>query len=99
MLQCVAVHGPRPAGPDTVNITPHNEETLAVATAELLASRPTLAICHHDPPCPAADAVDHTAARMVATHPDQGWSLLCSGFIVFNDTGEFLPDGTPIAPR
>ena len=55
--------------------------------------------CQHFPACPAADAPDHDAARVVAAHPEQGWSLLCNGVIVFDDTGEILPDRTSIAPH
>jgi len=40
----------------------------------------------------------HTAARTVAAHPEQGWSLLCNGVIVFDDSGELLPDGHAVAP-
>jgi hypothetical protein len=29
----------------------------------------------------------------VAAHPEQGWSLLCNGVILFDDTGQLLPDG------
>ena len=32
-------------------------------------------------------------------HPEQGWSLLCNGVLVFEDTGELLPDGRVIAPH
>jgi hypothetical protein len=53
--------------------------------------------CHHEPPCPAADAHDHLAARVVAAHPEQGWSLLCNGIIAFEDGGMILPDRP--APR
>jgi len=56
-------------------------------------------MCTHEPPCPEAGALDHEAARIVATHPEQGWSLLCNGVIVFSDTGELLPDGRCIAPH
>jgi hypothetical protein len=35
----------------------------------------------------------------VAAHPEQGWSLLCNGVIVFDDTGELLPGGRIILPR
>jgi hypothetical protein len=35
----------------------------------------------------------------VATHPEQGWSLLCNGVVVFEDTGELLPGGEIIAPH
>jgi hypothetical protein len=56
-------------------------------------------MCAHQPPCPSADASDHDAAHPVASHPGQGWSLLCNGVIVFEDTGELLPDGRAIAPH
>ena len=56
----------------------------------------TRAPCLHHPRCPAADAVDHGAARVVASHPEQGWSLLCNGVISFEDTGELLPGGIAI---
>jgi hypothetical protein len=35
----------------------------------------------------------------VAHHPEQGWSLLCNGVVLFEDTGELLPDGRVIAPH
>jgi Family of unknown function (DUF5999) len=56
-------------------------------------------MCPHTPSCPASDAWDHAAARTVAAHPEQGWSLLCNGVIVFDDTGELLPGGRIILPR
>jgi hypothetical protein len=56
-------------------------------------------MCQHAPPCPAADAPDREAARVIACHPEQGWSLLCNGVVVFEDTGALLPDGTVIAPH
>jgi hypothetical protein len=43
-----------------------------------------------------ADAPDHDAARLVSYHPEQGWGLLCNGVIVFEDTGELLPDGRSV---
>ena len=55
--------------------------------------------CPHAPPCPTADAPDHDAARVVSTHPEQGWSLLCNGVVAFEDTGELLPDGRTVAPH
>jgi uncharacterized protein DUF5999 len=50
-------------------------------------------MCSHQPACPPADALDHDAAKVVVTHPDQGWSLLCNGVVLFDDLGEILPDG------
>ncbi|WP_432137760.1 MULTISPECIES: DUF5999 family protein [unclassified Streptomyces] len=40
-----------------------------------------------------------TAPHVVAAHPEQGWSLLCDGTIVFDDSGELLPDGQVVAPH
>jgi hypothetical protein len=55
--------------------------------------------CPHRPPCPPSDRPDHDAAKVISTHPEQGWSLLCNGVIVFDDLGELLPDGRAVAPR
>ncbi len=55
--------------------------------------------CEHTPTCPVASAVDHDAARTVCRHPEQGWVLLCNGVVVFDDTGELLPDGRCVAPH
>ncbi|MFF7352770.1 MULTISPECIES: DUF5999 family protein [Streptomyces] len=35
----------------------------------------------------------------VAAHPEQGWTLLCDGSIVFDDSGELHPDGSVVPPR
>jgi Family of unknown function (DUF5999) len=56
-------------------------------------------MCPHTPPCPDARALDREAARTVVSHPEQGWSLLCNGIVVFEDTGELLPGGETIAPH
>jgi hypothetical protein len=56
-------------------------------------------MCQHQLPCPTADASDREAAHVVASHPEQGWSLLCNGVVVFEDTGALLPDGRSIPPR
>jgi len=56
-------------------------------------------MCSHQPECPAAEAPDHEAAHSIASHPEQGWSLLCNGIVLFEDTGELLPDGRVIAPH
>jgi hypothetical protein len=37
--------------------------------------------------------------RLVAAHPERGWSLLCNGAIVFDGTGELLPDGRGVLPH
>jgi hypothetical protein len=56
-------------------------------------------MCRHHTPCPSADAADRDAAVAVARHPEQGWNLLCNGVVVFDDTGEILPDGRVIDPH
>jgi Family of unknown function (DUF5999) len=56
-------------------------------------------MCQHQPPCPAADASDREAAHVMASHPEQGWSLLCNGVVAFEDTGALLPDGRSIPPH
>ena len=56
-------------------------------------------LCQHLPSCPSADQTDRDAARVVASFPEQGWSLLCNGVIVFEDTGELLPDCSVIEPH
>ena len=56
-------------------------------------------MCPHLPACPAAESNDRDAARVISSHPEQGWSLLCNGVVSFDDTGELLPDGRVIAPR
>jgi hypothetical protein len=71
--------------------------TVVVNHHTALYRRPLM--CQHQTPCPSADAVDREAARIVASCREQGWSLLCNGVIVFDDTGEILPDGTMIEPH
>ncbi|MEU7161448.1 DUF5999 family protein [Streptomyces chrestomyceticus] len=54
--------------------------------------------CQHRPPCPTAESPDREAAHLVAHHPEQGCRL-CNGVLLFEDTGELLPDGRVIAPH
>jgi len=49
--------------------------------------------CRHIPACPSVDASDRDAAHVVASHPEQGWSLLCNGIVLFEDFGDLLPNG------
>lgn len=55
-------------------------------------------MCDHVPHCPQATATDHSAARALARHPEQGWSLLCNGVVTFDDGGELMPDPQWVAP-
>jgi Family of unknown function (DUF5999) len=56
-------------------------------------------MCQHQPPCPPAGAPGHATARVVSSHPEQGWSLLCNGVVLFDDTGELLPGGGIVQPH
>lgn len=50
-------------------------------------------MCKHHPRCPDALAPDRAAARVRVAHPEQGWSLLCNGVVLFDDAGTLLPGG------
>lgn len=56
-------------------------------------------MCPHQPPCPPPDSPYRAAARTISFHPEQGWSLLCNGVIVFDDMGEILPSGRVVPPH
>jgi hypothetical protein len=56
-------------------------------------------MCEHQPWCPSAEAPGHATARVVARHALQGWSLLCNGVVVFEDTGELLVDLEVVQPH
>jgi hypothetical protein len=56
-------------------------------------------MCEHLPACPGSDEPGREAARVVSGHPEQGWSLLCNGVILFEDTGELLPDCSTVLPH
>lgn len=72
---------------------------LDTATTPAGASRMPDSLCTHLPKCPSAASSDREAAQVIAPHPEQGWSLLCNGLLLFEDTGELLPDGRIIAPH
>lgn len=59
----------------------------------------TPAHCSHVPACPSIDASDRDAAHVLVSHPEQGWSLLCNGIVLFEDFGELLPNGTSCGAR
>ena len=74
-------------------------ETDTTAISHITTERKIPSMCQHQPPCPSAESADRESARLQAHHPEQGWSLLCNGVLLFEDTGELLPDGRIIAPR
>ena len=55
-------------------------------------------MCQLQPRCPGASAPDRTAACVVASHPEQGWSLLCNGVVLFDDAGVLLLDAPAVIP-
>jgi hypothetical protein len=74
----------------------------SVNTFEITAERSPLRAalpCPHHPRCPSAEKPNRDLAHIRIAHPEQGWSLLCNGVIVFDDTGELLPDGRAIPPQ
>ena len=54
-------------------------------------------MCKHQPRCPDALASDRMAACAMARRPEQGWSLLCNGVVLFDDGGALLPGGQEAA--
>ena len=56
-------------------------------------------MCSHEPHCPPAGDTARAAAHDIAGHPEQGWSLLCNGIVLFDDGGLLLPDGRAEAPH
>ena len=54
--------------------------------------------CRHRPQCPGAAARDRAAACVVACHPEQGWSLLCNGVVLFDDAGVLVLGGPVTSP-
>lgn len=71
-----------------------NDTAMTTGTARLPDS-----LCTHTPQCPSASSPDREAAQVVAAYPEQGWSLLCNAVLLFEDTGELLPDGGIVAPH
>lgn len=60
--------------------------------------RTTSTMCRHSPPCPSDSATDRQAARASVARHEQGWALLCNDVLLFEDTGQLLPDGQVVAP-
>jgi Family of unknown function (DUF5999) len=54
--------------------------------------------CEHRPACPSPQNPDRAAAVVLRAHPEQGWSLLCNGVVLFEDGGCLLPDGRAVNP-
>ena len=65
---------------------------------ESAAARSRWIVCSHEPQCPSAGHTARVAAHVIAGHPEQGWSLLCNGIVLFDDGGLLLPDGRAEAP-
>jgi hypothetical protein len=73
---------------------------LATAVQALLAEMGAAGlVCAHQPECPSAEARDCQAAQVRVHLPEAGWSMLCNGVLVFDDTGCLRPDGVIVKPR
>jgi len=90
--------GRAPAGGHAARARPRHRQSRPGYRAPLLFSARGMTMCQHQPPCPPAGAPGRAAARTLASHPEQGWSLLCNRVVLFDDGGELLPDGTPVEP-
>ncbi|MEU8892927.1 DUF5999 family protein [Streptomyces sp. NPDC048442] len=77
----------------------HRNTAFDTGTTVIGSAPPPDSPCTHTPKCPTAESTDREAARSVASHPEQGWSLLCNSVLLFEDTGELLPNGQIIAPH
>ena len=55
--------------------------------------------CTHNPRCPQVDATDSITAKIVSDRPEQGWSLLCNGLVVFYDGVAVRPDRSQLTLR
>ncbi|MGY4928539.1 DUF5999 family protein [Streptomyces sp. 900105755] len=72
---------------------------MSTLTPPALADQMPRSLCRHSVLCPTADSTDREAAAVLVARPEQGSSLLCNGLIVFDDTGDLLPDGRIVAPH
>lgn len=82
-------------------VNPAHLEAVTPEVNSWRAHQKTLSVdeCPHIPLCPTAASMGRDEARVVASHHDQGWIRLCNGVIVFDDTGELLPDRTVVSPH
>jgi hypothetical protein len=55
-------------------------------------------MCDHQPPCPPGTDPSGLHAQIVASHPEQGWYLLCNGVVLFDDGGALLTDSRIVPP-
>ena len=55
-------------------------------------------MCSHQTSLSSSAAPFPDRRHPVAAHPEQGWTLLCDGSIVFDDSGELHPDGSVVPP-
>ncbi|MGW2564448.1 DUF5999 family protein [Streptomyces sp. NPDC001514] len=53
----------------------------------------------HPSPRPSAHSADLEATKATACRPEIGYSLLCNGVTLFEDTGVLLHDGNVIHPH
>jgi hypothetical protein len=57
------------------------------------------ALCPHQPRVLQLTAPAVTRPTPSPSTPGKGWGLLCNGVILFDDTGELLPDGRAVPPH
>jgi hypothetical protein len=90
--------GTAPAGRHAARARPRHRQSRPGYRVSLYFPARGMTMCQHQPPCPPAGAPDRAAARALASHPEQGWSLLCNRVVLFDDGGELLPGGRAVEP-
>jgi hypothetical protein len=55
-------------------------------------------MCDHQPSCPPGTDRSGLHAQIAASHPEQGWYLLCNGVVLFDDGGALLADSRVVEP-
>ncbi|WP_439794476.1 DUF5999 family protein [Streptomyces agglomeratus] len=76
----------------------HLRKLAATVQALLAEMRAAGVLCAHHPECPSAEASDGQAAQVRVHRPEAGWSVLCNGMLLFDDTGCLRPDGVIVKP-
>ncbi|MFM9538669.1 DUF5999 family protein [Streptomyces turgidiscabies] len=55
--------------------------------------------CQHEPSCLSAESSNRENSSFLSHRPEQGWSPLCNGVVLFESAGDLLSDGQVVASR
>ncbi|MFD4763243.1 DUF5999 family protein [Streptomyces sp. NPDC058439] len=88
-----------PVPGDLLRARAHLQNT-ATAVKELLTAMSAAGlVCVHQPECPPAAAPGFQNARVLFCCLETGYSRLCNGAVLFEDTGHLKPNGKVSPPR